>query len=64
MERITLTVREMAQSLGICRSKAYALTQRADFPTVRLGKKVVIPVAALQEWLAKGGTEPKGEQGA
>jgi len=62
MQRLTLTVREMAQALGICRSKAYELVARADFPSVRLGKKVVIPIDALHEWLAQGGTDAKDDR--
>ena len=55
-----ISITELQEALGISKSTAYALTKRADFPSVRIGKRVVIPETALQEWLAKGGTEEKG----
>ena len=53
-------VRELARYLGISTNSAHSLTKRADFPSARIGKTIVVPVAALTEWLAKGGTEQKG----
>ena len=39
------------QALGISRAKAYELANRADFPAIRFGRKVVVPVAAFYKWL-------------
>ena len=51
MEKLTVNVREMAEMLGIGKPKAYELCNRADFPTVRIGTKIIIPVDALKVWL-------------
>lgn len=59
MEKLALSVIELAEALGISRTNAYELMKRPDFPSARLGKRIVIPVAALNEWLAKGGTDAK-----
>ena len=57
MERLALSPVEMAEALGISRSKAYELINTPGFPIVRLGKRVVIPVQGLNEWMANGGTD-------
>lgn len=33
MDKVTMSVQEMAMQMGISLSKAYALTREADFPT-------------------------------
>lgn len=50
-DRMALSVMEMAEALGISRPTAYELIHRADFPTVRIGKRVLIPASALSAWL-------------
>lgn len=37
--------------LGIGRSTAYELVNRRDFPTVRVGRKILIPRDAFERWL-------------
>ena len=51
MEKVTMSVQEMALQMGISLSKAYELTKESDFPIVRVGKRVLIPVAEFQRWL-------------
>ena len=52
MEKLTYSVPELAQVLGVGRNVAYDLVQRADFPAVRLGeRRIVIPVDRLRVWL-------------
>jgi excisionase family DNA binding protein len=50
--RITLTVSETAEILGISRTLAYELVQRDELPVLRLGKRVVVPVQALRKLLS------------
>lgn len=51
MERMTLTIPDLQQALGIGRDAAYALANRADFPAIRVGKKIIVPRDAFQRWL-------------
>ena len=51
MEKITLTVAEAAQRLGLGRNKLYALVHARQVPSIRLGKSILIPVKALDQWL-------------
>jgi excisionase family DNA binding protein len=50
-DRITLTmsVPEAANVLGISRAFAYALVSRGDLPSLRLGRRVVVPRRALEQ---------------
>ncbi len=51
--KLTLTVTEVARQLNISRPKAYALANSKGFPSIRLGKRIVIPVEGLKAWLKK-----------
>ena len=50
---ITLKAEEVAQVLGISRANAYVLMHSADFPTLRIGKRMVVPKEKLIEWINK-----------
>ena len=51
MKRVTMNVGEMAEQLGISKPVAYELANRADFPCLRIGKRIVIPREAFDRWL-------------
>ncbi len=51
MEKKTMNVEELAQQLGISKPLAYTLVKREDFPHINIGKRVIIPVTAFEEWL-------------
>jgi excisionase family DNA binding protein len=57
MERLTLRPAELAEALGISRSKAYELLARGEFPTVRIGSSIRIPVDSLKRWVAEKSAE-------
>ena len=50
---ITLKAEEVAQVLGISRANASVLMHSADFPTLRIGKRMVVPKDKLIEWINK-----------
>lgn len=50
-EKMTLSVPEAAEELGICTKMCYELTHRADFPAVKLGRRTRIPRAGLLAWI-------------
>ena len=49
--RMTLSVEEVASILRIGRTAAYEAARRGQLPSRRLGRRVLIPVPALLEWL-------------
>ena len=50
-EELVVTPQEAAKMLKISRPIVYNLTRRADFPTLRIGTKILIPVDKLKEWV-------------
>ena len=47
-ERLTVSVNEAAEMLGISRAHVYALVRTEEIPSLRLGKRIVVPLAALK----------------
>lgn len=45
--RPTITVEQAAQALGVGRSAAYASVTRGEIPSIRVARRVLIPVPAL-----------------
>jgi excisionase family DNA binding protein len=45
--RMTLTVVEAAERLGIGRNQAYEAVKRGEIPAIRIGKRLLVPEAAL-----------------
>jgi excisionase family DNA binding protein len=50
-ERLALSVVEASRALGISASLGYELVARGKLPAVRLGRRVVVPRAALERLL-------------
>lgn len=46
-ERLTMSVEEASEALGISRSLAYELVRRGELPSLRLRRRIVVPVRAL-----------------
>jgi excisionase family DNA binding protein len=49
--RMTLTVKETAERLGIGRNQAYEAIQRGEIPCIRIGRRLLIPEAALDRMI-------------
>ena len=49
--KITYTVTEAAELLGISRSSAYECVRRGELPSLTLGRRVVIPRRAFETQL-------------
>lgn len=48
---ITFGPAELAEILSISRNKAYELANRSDFPTYRVGKKIIISKKHFIIWM-------------
>jgi excisionase family DNA binding protein len=51
-ERRTVTVEEAGRILGISRGSAYGLAKAGELPTIRLGKRILVPKSAIERLLA------------
>jgi excisionase family DNA binding protein len=52
-EPLTYTIEETARLLGISRGTAYAAARAGELPTIRLGRRLLVPRAALLELLGQ-----------
>ena len=50
-DKLTYSVSETAQVLGISRPTCYALLNRPDFPSFKVGTRTLIPVEGLRDWV-------------
>jgi excisionase family DNA binding protein len=48
----TIRVEDAARALGISRSAAYEAVRRGEIPAIKIGHRIVVPVAALRRMLA------------
>ena len=53
-DKLTLTVREAAEMIGISKPKMYELVRAHKVRSVPIGKKLLIPRQSLMDWLMKG----------
>jgi excisionase family DNA binding protein len=54
IQRMTVTVEEAATILGVGRNKAYEAARSGEIPAIRIGKRLLVPRAALKRLLAVG----------
>jgi excisionase family DNA binding protein len=50
-QRLLLRIPEVAETLGIGRTKIYEMIATGELPTIRVGRAVRISVTALQKWI-------------
>lgn len=48
---LVLCADEVAAVLGISRANTYNLMRSADFPTIRIGKRMIVPKDKLIAWI-------------
>ena len=51
MEKKTLSISEAGEALGIGRSAAYEAARNGQLPTIKIGKRILVPVVALEQML-------------
>jgi excisionase family DNA binding protein len=53
-ERKTYKIEEAGRLMGVGRNQAYEAARRGDIPTIRIGKRLLVPRAALDRLLDTG----------
>jgi excisionase family DNA binding protein len=51
IKRVTYTVQEAGEKLGIGKNSAYAAARTGQIPTIRIGYRLLVPVAAFHRLL-------------
>lgn len=60
LEPLAVGTTEAARLLGVSRPTLYQLLNRADFPSFRVGGRVLISVSGLQDWIGRQMKEDVG----
>ena len=55
--RLGYSIEEFAERVGIGRTLAYQAALRGEIPTRRIGRRLIVPRAALDAWLAGDGAD-------
>ena len=50
-EKITYSVKEAAEALGVGTNQVYDLVKVPGFPVIRIGKRYLISKDGLREWI-------------
>jgi len=56
-ERLVYTVQEAGALLGLTKNAAYEAAKRSDFPTIRIGRLIRVPKAALHAMIDGAGAK-------
>lgn len=62
MSKLTLSIPEAAKLIGVSDAKMYQLARTEGFPTVHLGKRILVSVKGLEHWVEE--QAQKGWQGS
>jgi excisionase family DNA binding protein len=57
----TVSVETAGTQLGLSRNSAYEAARRGEIPTIRIGKRLLVPIAALDALL---NVQPTANQGS
>jgi excisionase family DNA binding protein len=49
--RKTVSVEEAGKRLGVSRNLAYEAAKRGEIPTIKIGRRLLVPLAALERML-------------
>ena len=49
--RLTITVPQMAKLINLNLTSSYELCRRADFPKLKIGKRIIVPIIPFLAWL-------------
>jgi excisionase family DNA binding protein len=63
-KRLTMTIPEAAEKLGIGRNQGYSAAKAGQIPTIKIGKRLLVPVAALESKLLKAGSSDRSGKAA
>lgn len=55
--KLTLTVPEAAELIGVSKSKMYEIVRIEGFPCIRFGNRILISATKLEEWIEEQATK-------
>ncbi len=55
--KVVMTVEEAAELLKISKPSAYQAVKHGEIPVIRIGRRILVPVSALEKLLASAGSQ-------
>lgn len=55
---LTMTVTDAAKALGISRASAYECVRTGALPALRLGRRIIVPIRAIDTMLERSSVPP------
>ncbi|WP_194542595.1 helix-turn-helix domain-containing protein [Paenibacillus sp. JZ16] len=60
VRKVTLTVKEVSEMLGISSAKIYEMVRTKQIPSIKVGSRVVFHEDVLREWMGAATVSPRG----
>lgn len=60
VRKVTLTVKEVSEMLGISNAKIYEMVRTKQIPCIKVGSRVVFHEDVLREWMGAATVTPRG----
>lgn len=54
---LVLNAEDLSRFLGVSKGTCYSMLKRKDFPTIRIGKRLLVSKDKFLEWLDKNSQE-------
>lgn len=61
VDGLTFTVDEVAKLFGLARNSCYGAVRRGEIPSLRIGRRILIPRAAVEKMLGEPKTVTPGQ---
>jgi excisionase family DNA binding protein len=61
---LTMTIDAAAQKLGVCRNTAYSAAKAGEIPVVKIGRRMLVPIAAFERMLGQADQPKPASEGA
>lgn len=61
MAKLTLSIPEAAEVIGISKTKMYELARTKGFPTIQVGKRILVSAKGLERWVEEQANKGYGE---
>lgn len=59
-QRRTISIEEAGRQLGLSRNSAYQAAGRGEIPTIKIGRRLLVPVVAFDRLLDQPALSQKG----
>lgn len=59
-KKVTLTVKEISEMIGISNSKIYEMARMNQIPHIKVGNRIIFHEDVIREWMGEASVIPRG----